>query len=129
METSEAAEERVRVTSVASIHIHPSNSANVIGTAHPGGEAAVASRKSDWTQIVDPQTGKKGWIHSAYLSPITENTASSEAELRKKQSIDVPNEEARTATSEPRPNAKKYRSKRQYVPRRLGLRSVLRRLR
>ena len=36
-----------------------------IGTAHPGAEAAVASRGSDRVQIVDPVAGKTGWIHSA----------------------------------------------------------------
>jgi hypothetical protein len=114
------AEERVRVTLAASIHTRPSNSADIVGAAYPGAEAVVASRESDWVQIVDPVSGKTGWIHSAFLAPSTEDAASTEAGL---QGFEVPDEGARSATVEPKPRAKakKYRSKRHYGRRAIRL--------
>jgi hypothetical protein len=38
--------------------------------AYAGTVARVASRDSEWTQIVDPSSGKTGWIDSRALSPL-----------------------------------------------------------
>jgi uncharacterized protein YraI len=121
-------EERVKVTTAASIRTGPSSSSDIIGTAQPGAEAAVASRESDWVQIVDSVAGKTGWIHSASLAPSTEDAASTEPG---EQRLEVPDEAARSATVGPKPRAKakKYRSKRHYGRRGIRLRFVLRRFR
>ena len=58
--TPGASEERVRVTTATSIRTGPSSSSDIVGAAHPGAEAVVASRQSDWVQIVDPVAGKTG---------------------------------------------------------------------
>jgi uncharacterized protein YraI len=124
-----ASQERVRVTTAASIRTGPSSSSDIIGTAHPGAEAAVVSRESDWVQIVDSVAGKTGWIHSASLAPSTEDAASTESGA---QRFEVPDEAARSATVVPRPRAKakKYRRwKRHYGRRGIRLRFVLRRFR
>ena len=104
--TPGVSQERVRVTAATNIHTGPSNSSVIIGAAHPGAEAVVASRESDWVQIVDPVAGKTGWIRSASLAPSTEDAASTE----------VPDEAARSATVVPKPRAKakKYRTRRHY---------------
>ncbi len=127
-ETPGVNEERVRVTTATNIHTGPSSSSDIIGAAHPGGEAVVASRQSDWVQIVDPVAGKTGWIQSASLAPSTEDAASTEAG---RQGFEVPDEGARSATLEPKPRvkAKKYRSKRHYGRRGIRLRFALRRFR
>ena len=121
--TPGVSEERVRVTTTTSIRTGPSSSSDIIGTAHPGAEAAVASRESDWVQIVDPIAGKTGWIHSASLAPSTEDAASTEPG---EQRFEVPDEAARSATVGPKPRAKakKYRSKRHYGRR--GIRTQVR---
>lgn len=127
-ETPGVSEERVRVTTATNIHTGPSSSSDIIGAAHPGGEAVVASRQSDWVQIVDPVAGKTGWIQSASLAPSTEDAASTEAW---RQGFEVPDEGARSATVQPKPRAKakKYRSKRHYGRRGIRLRFALRRFR
>jgi hypothetical protein len=127
-ETPGVSEERVRVTTATNIHTGPSSASDIIGAAHPGGEAVVASRQSDWVQIVDPVAGKTGWIQSASLAPSTEDAASTEAG---RQGFEVPDEGARSATVEPKPRAKakKYRSKRHYGRRGIRLRFALRRFR
>jgi hypothetical protein len=64
--------ESVKVTARASIQQGPSPSAPVIGIAHPGAEAQVISRDSEWVQIIDPSSKKTGWVHSRFLEPQTE---------------------------------------------------------
>lgn len=127
-ETPGVSAERVRVTTATNIHTGPSIYSDIIGAAHPGGEAVVASRESDWVQIVDPAAGKTGWIHSESLASSTENLVSTEAAL---QGYEVPDEKAQAATVQPKPRAKakKYRSKRHFGRRGIRLRFVLRRLR
>jgi uncharacterized protein YraI len=127
--TPGASEERVSVTTAASIRAGPSSSSDIIGTAPPGAEAAVASRESDWVQIVDPVAGKTGWIHSASLAPSTEDAASTESG---EQRFEVPDEAARSATVAPKPRAKakKYRRwKRHFGRRGIRLRFAFRRFR
>lgn len=131
-ETPEITEERLRVTSATSIHSRPSDTADIVGTAYPDAEGVVASRKSDWVQIVDPKTGKTGWIRSAFLAPVSEDAASIETALPEEQDLEVPDEEALSATVEPEPRAKakKHASKPRYGRRPVRrIRSVLRRFR
>ena len=59
----------------------PSASADVIGRAHAGARARVASRDSGWSQIVDPASGNTGWVGSNVLvpSPTPETVAAEES--------------------------------------------------
>jgi hypothetical protein len=50
-------EEVVTITSAATIRNGPSSSADIIGRAHAGAKARVASTEAGWTQIVDPASG------------------------------------------------------------------------
>ena len=59
--------ERVRVASTATIHSGPSVADTPLGTAQVGAEAEVASRDADWVEIIDPVSGKVGWINSDHL--------------------------------------------------------------
>jgi uncharacterized protein YraI len=104
--------ERVKVISEASVRSGPSSSAAVIGTAHAGAEARVASRDSGWTQIVDPSSGNRGWIDSTVLAPLTTTVDTASTEDSKQMSED----EAADALTESKPTAKakKHRSKRHH---------------
>jgi outer membrane biosynthesis protein TonB len=57
----------MKVTSPTSIREGPSVSSAIIGIAHPGAEAQVVSRDSDWVQIIDPGSKKTGWINQSFL--------------------------------------------------------------
>jgi uncharacterized protein YraI len=71
--------EFVTVTSTVSVRNGPSASAEIIGTAHAGARARVASRDSGWAQIVDPASGNTGWLDSGVLVPsATSETAAPE---------------------------------------------------
>ncbi len=59
--------ERVRVASIATIHSGPSVADTLLGTAPVGAEAEVAARDADWVKIIDPVSGKVGWINSDHL--------------------------------------------------------------
>jgi hypothetical protein len=61
--------ERVRVASAATIHSGPSASDALLGTAQVGAEAEVTSRDAGWVEIIDPASGKKGWVNSRHLLP------------------------------------------------------------
>ena len=69
--------DRVKITARASIQQGPSASTPIIGIAHPGAEAQVISRDSDWAQIIDPSSKKTGWVHSQFLAPQTEASSTS----------------------------------------------------
>ena len=62
----------MKVTSPTSIREGPSVSSAIIGIAHPGAEAQVLSRDSDWVQIIDPGSKKTGWINQSFLEPQAE---------------------------------------------------------
>jgi len=62
-------DEFVMLIETATIRNGPSDSADIIGRAHPGARARVASRDSNWSQIVDPASGKAGWVDSSLLAP------------------------------------------------------------
>ena len=74
-------DEFVTITSAASVRNGPSASADIIGRAHAGARARVASRDSGWSQIVDPASGNTGWVDSSLLapSPSTETAATEES--------------------------------------------------
>lgn len=60
----------LKLNSPASIRNGPSAAADIIGTARAGAEVQVASSDSGWVQIVDPSSGRTGWIASTVLSPL-----------------------------------------------------------
>lgn len=135
------------LTSAASIRNAPSASAHIIGTVYAGAEVRVASRNSGWVQIVDPSSGRAGWIDSTVLSPLTPpvDTASTEDFAAKQMSEDeptgtvneppleqgfeIPEEDALSAMiqSKPAAKAKKHSSKRHYGSKRFAVRLKLRR--
>jgi uncharacterized protein YraI len=134
--------ERVRVASAASIRSGPSASDALLGTAQVGAEAEVASRDADWVQIVDPASGKMGWIHSNHLVPTpaggeqsTSNetnplpTAEQQAALADEQEVVPlpPVQPERALKSKKKSHKYGWRKKR--YKRGLALRFVLRRLR
>jgi SH3-like domain-containing protein len=84
----------LKITSAVRIRNGPSASADIIGMAYAGTMARVASRDSGWTQIVDPSSGKTGWIDSTVLSPLTRtvDAASTEDSTPKQMSEDEPAE-------------------------------------
>jgi hypothetical protein len=138
----------LKLTSAVSIRNGPSASADIIGTAYAGAEVRVASRNSGWVQIVDPSSGRAGWIDSTVLSPPLPpvDTASTEDFAAKQMSEDQPTgavneppleqgveiseEDALAATvqSKPATKAKKHSSKRHYGRKRFAVRFKLRRL-
>ena len=67
--TAAPRDEFATITTTVTIRNGPSASADVIGRAHAGARARVASRDSGWSQIVDPASGNKGWIDSSLLLP------------------------------------------------------------
>jgi SH3 domain-containing protein len=74
-------DEFVTITETVTIRNGPSASADVIGRAHAGARARVASRDSGWSQIVDPASGNTGWVDSSVLvpSPTPETVAAEES--------------------------------------------------
>jgi SH3 domain-containing protein len=62
----------VELLKVASANIRsgPSASAEIIGIAYAGAEVQVASRDFGWVQIIDPWSGRTGWIYSKFLAPL-----------------------------------------------------------
>jgi Bacterial SH3 domain len=70
--------EILKLKSAASIRKGPSSSAEIIGTAEAGTEARVVSRDSGWVQIVDPQSGRSGWIYAALAAPSAPADAATE---------------------------------------------------
>jgi hypothetical protein len=64
--------ERVRVASTGNIYSGPSAADTLLGTAQVGAEAEVSSRDAQWVQIVDPASGKMGWIHSRHVVSVSD---------------------------------------------------------
>lgn len=111
-----------KITSAVRIHNGPSASADVIGMAYAGTVARVASRDSGWTQIIDPSSGKTGWVDSTVLSPLStsiegstpkqiseDRPAGTPNEPALEQGVEIPDENALPAAK-----AKKHGSKRHY---------------
>jgi hypothetical protein len=122
----ELGDQLFKITSAVSIRSGPAASADIIGMAYAGTVARVASRGSGWTQIVDPSSGRTGWIDSTALSPLpTVDTASIEDSTSKQmyedqpagalnepavqQGVEIPDENALPAAK-----AKKHGSNRHY---------------
>lgn len=138
----------LKLTSPATIYNAPSASADIIGTAFVGARVRVASQNSGWVKIVDPTSGREGWIDSPDLSPLTPpfGTASTENFAAKQmsenepagalnespleQGFEIPNESDLSAMipSQSRAKAKKHSSKPHYVRKRFVVRLNLRRL-
>ena len=108
--SSKVVEEHLRVTSATSIYEGPSGSADVVGTAYPGAEGIVVSREPNWVQLADPITGRTGWIRSAFLAPVTEDSAPTEAAL--------PSEEDLASSADVKPHTEAKKVPRRYVGRR-----------
>jgi len=134
----ELGDQLFKITSAVSIRSSPAASADIIGMAYAGTMARVASRSSGWTQIVDPSSGKTGWIDSTALLPLpTVDTASIEDSTPKQmyedqpagvlnepavqQGVEMPDENALPAVK-----AKKHGSKRHYGRRAFPFRFALR---
>ena len=130
-----------KIISVVSIRNGPSPSADIIGMAYAGTVARVASRDSGWTQIVDPSSGKAGWIDSSVLSPLTRtaDTASTEdsppkqmseeerTEALNEQDFEIPDENALPAVKAKRHGSnRKHGSNRRYGRRVFPLRFAVR---
>jgi len=64
--TAAPRDEFATITTTVTIRNGPSASADVIGRAHAGARARVASRDSGWSQIVDPASGNTGWVSPAF---------------------------------------------------------------
>jgi hypothetical protein len=81
-------DEFVMLTATATIRNGPSDSADIIGRAHAGARARVASRDSGWSQIIDPASGNSGWVDSSVLVP----SAPIEAAANEETTGDAPDE-------------------------------------
>jgi hypothetical protein len=124
----------LKLTSPATIYNAPSTSADIIGTAFVGARVRVASQNSSWVKIVDPTSGREGWIDAPDLSPLTPTvgTASTEDFAAKQisenepagalneppleQGFEIPDENDLSAMTQspPRAKAKRHSSKPHY---------------
>ena len=143
----ELGDQLLKLTSPATIYNAPSASADIIGTAFVGARVRVASQNSGWVKIVDPTSGREGWIDSPDLSPLTPTvgTASTEDFAAKQtsenepagalneppleQDFEIPDENDLSAMtqSQPRAKAKRHSSKPHYGRKRFVVRLNLRR--
>jgi uncharacterized protein YgiM (DUF1202 family) len=106
--------EQLSVTAQTSIRSGPSETAEVIGTAHAGAKLRVKSSEKGWVQFVDPAAKKSGWIASAYLAPAerepeNESTASKQPEQPRPIVSARPKQPQRTANLKPPKQAPKVR--------------------
>ena len=61
----------VVVTRGAWMHSGPSVSTPVVGHQSPGKEMHLIDSSQGWYQVLDPETGKRGWVYAKYyLEPI-----------------------------------------------------------
>jgi uncharacterized protein YraI len=121
--------ELVKIASRASIQAGPSTSTPIIGIAHPGADAQVISRNSEWAQIIDPGSKKTGWVHSRFLEPQNQ-VGSTPGQVE--AALDQADEAATTPSARPKTSSKSKRSgkhgwKRNRHKRGLALRFRLRR--
>jgi len=131
-------DEFVTITETVTIRNGPSASAEVIGRAHAGARARVASHDSNWSQIVDPASGNAGWVNSGVLvpSPPTETVATDESSGEAPDAtLDMPLEDqssqiskkTHSATkSRQAANAKHHRANHNYGRRRFAFRFFFR---
>jgi SH3-like domain-containing protein len=107
----------VKVKALATIRNGPSSSAEAIGVAQAGTTGLLVSRDSNWTQIEDPQTGRRGWVHSGLLQPpkdamsverLAEDSVTKTSPSKEKTKQTTQRYEARTAIAQrpkPRPRS------------------------
>jgi hypothetical protein len=106
--------EQLSVTAQTSIRSGPSETAEVIGTAHAGAKLRVKSSETGWVQFEDPAAKKSGWISLAFLAPAErenefESTASAPAEQPQSPPSARPKQPAKTAKLKPPKPAPKVR--------------------
>ena len=106
--------EQLSVTTQTSIRSGPSETAEVIGTAHAGAKLRVKSSEAGWVQFVDPAAKKSGWISLAYLAPAErenkfESTASVQAVQPQSTPSARPKQPAKSAKLKPPKPAPKVR--------------------
>jgi uncharacterized protein YraI len=106
--------EQLSVTAQTSIRSGPSETAEVIGTAHAGAKLRVKSSETGWVQFEDPAGNKSGWISLAFLAPAErenefESTASAPAEQPQSTPSARPKQPAKTAKLKPPKPAPKVR--------------------
>jgi uncharacterized protein YgiM (DUF1202 family) len=122
--------ELAKVTTRTSIQEGPSSATAIVGILHPGAEAQIISRLSEWVQIIDPASKKSGWIHSQFLEP-QDATGSTSQQIE--AALDPADESAVTPSTRPETSARSKRSgkaqwKRKRHKRGVALRFRLRRL-
>jgi hypothetical protein len=100
----------MKVTSPTSIREGPSVSSAIIGIAHPGAEAQVVSRDSDWVQIIDPGSKKTGWINQSFLEPQAEPSSQPASKEEVEAALAAPAPSASSDVSGDRPAYAKSRS-------------------
>jgi Bacterial SH3 domain len=100
----------MKVNSPASIREGPSVSSAIIGIAHPGAEAQVVSRDSDWVQIIDPGSKKTGWINQSFLEPQAEPSSQPASKEEVEAALAAPAPSASSDVSGDRPAYAKSRS-------------------
>ena len=59
----------LRLNAAANIRSGPSLSEPSIGTAAVGAQLQVTAYDTDWVQIINPNTGKSGWVHLQTVEP------------------------------------------------------------
>ena len=101
--------EFMRVTSPASIREGPSVSAAIVGIAHPGAEAQIVARSSDWVRIIDPGSKKTGWIHQSFLEPQPEPASRPLAPEEVDAALAAPAETDTAAADQPAVKAKSHK--------------------
>jgi Bacterial SH3 domain len=129
----ELGDQVLKLTSPATIYNAPSASADIIGTAFAGARVRVETQNSGWVNIVDPDSGNEGWIHSTALSPLTQMSENEPAgawnERPLEQGLEIPDENDLWAMtqSQPQAKAKRHSSKSHYGRKRFAVRLNLRR--
>jgi Bacterial SH3 domain len=100
----------MKVTSPTSIREGPSVSSAIIGIAHPGAEAQVVSRDSDWVQIIDPGSKKTGWINQSFMEPQAEPSSQPASKEEVDAALAAPAPSESNSASADRPAYAKSRS-------------------
>jgi hypothetical protein len=118
--------ELAKVNTKASIQQGPSAATPIIGIAHPGAEAQIIARESEWVQIIDPASKKTGWVHFKFLEPQTETRSTPPVEA----ALDPADEAAVPPSGRSKASVRsgKHEWKRKRHKRGLALRFRLRRL-
>lgn len=60
----------VKVVDAVNMRAGPSSSNPVMKVQLTGAKLRVASRQDGWVKVVEPDTGKKGWVYGKYVTAI-----------------------------------------------------------